>query len=65
MTMPYTLTFATGDIPFESLISKRNNIDDLGFDVSNILWSGCIDAPGFIPAGSTAVKDIPSYIDRN
>jgi hypothetical protein len=49
------MKFSTSDIPTEGLLSDKavNNIADLGYGSSFILWSYNIDAPDYTPAGST------------
>ncbi len=48
-------TFFTGDIPTQALLrdTSENTYGALALRHSDALWSGCIDAPGYMPAGST------------
>lgn len=46
-------TFFTGDVPLELFGSDFGGRDDENFDHARLAWSGCIDAPGNMPGGST------------
>lgn len=53
----------TGDVPLDALIARRNNLEPLGYLAAKPLWAGCIDAPDFIPAGSS-LSDAQRYVER-
>lgn len=53
--------FYTGDVVTESLLDdpKVNAYADLRFIDRLALWSGCIDAPDYIPAGGMRAVTVP------
>ena len=63
------MKFFTGDTPIECLIPERNVLEPIGFFESKNAWCGCLDAPDYLPAGSSfyarsAEKASSAYIPR-
>lgn len=54
-------TFVTGDIPTQAfgIMGGRGDWSD---SKSRILWSGCIDAPDYIPTGKMVVSTVEQAI---
>ncbi len=46
--------FFTGELPDQVFGAGFGScIERLGYQANKILWSGCIDAPDYIPSGAT------------
>jgi hypothetical protein len=48
--------FYTGEVPlqhFGSEFGSQKAFDQLSYSTSRALWAGCLDAPDFVPNGST------------
>ena len=46
-------SFFTGEIPMESVFDADNMLLPVGYIASSMAWSGCLDAPSYMPAGSS------------
>lgn len=59
------VTFHTGDLPIDALIDEQNSLHALRHVDSCAAWSGCLDAPGYVPGGSTiCVRIAPNTFDH-
>lgn len=46
-------SFYTGDTPIHALLRDGTPVADPPYSDVKALWCGCIDAPDYLPAGST------------